>query len=112
MLSSSILATEGEVIALIGVLAALAAGVPAAIAAVITQRTRRENSEQHGKSVEKLDRLHDAIVEHGIKVDDVKDEVTQISARVDRHAVALGEQTARLEEAERLLGVRRLWRRW
>lgn len=105
------LATESEVIALIGVLAAAAAGIPAAFAAIITQRTRRENAQQHGTSVEKLDRLHDVIVGHGIKVDEVKDEVTQMAARVDRHARVLGEQGARLDDAERMLGIRRLWRR-
>jgi ubiquinone biosynthesis protein UbiJ len=79
--------TEGERIAIIGgILAALAAGVPATIAAVVAHRTRRENTEQHGQSQHKLQQLTEAVHHHGGKLDAVAEHVVRIDDKTERLA--------------------------
>lgn len=95
--------TEPVVVALIGIVAALAAGIPAAIAAIITARTRRENSEQHGESRDRIVDLTNAIHGHGVTLGHVREDVSRISDRTE-------ELSHRVTAAETRLNRRR--RRW
>jgi hypothetical protein len=75
--------TDAERVALIAGTLAIFAGVPGAIAAIITARTRKENTDQHGESQRKLGLLIDKIDDHGDKIDDLKGDVQHIAHRVD-----------------------------
>ena len=75
--------SEPIVVALIGVLTAVAAGLPAVVAAVITARTRRENSQQHGESQNRITDLTNAIHGHGVTLGHVRNDVSEIRHRTD-----------------------------
>lgn len=85
--------SEPVLVACIGIAAAFAAGVPAAIAAVITARTRRENAEQHGESQNRITDLTNAIHGHGVTLGQVRDDVSEIRTRTDElsHRVTAAE---------------------
>lgn len=85
-MNSLLALTEGERVAIIAGLLAVCAGVPGAIAAIITARTRRENSEQHGESVTQLSELTEAVTVHTVKLDEVRNDVQEIAVKVDGHA--------------------------
>lgn len=90
--------TEGERVAIIAGLLAICAGVPGAIAAIITARTRKENTSQHGESQKKLEEVRDAVLGHGVKIDEVRDDVRDIRRTVDNHSSVIavhGEQLGR-----------------
>lgn len=81
--------TEGERVALIAGLLAIVAGVPGAIAAVITARTRKENTSQHGESQRKMEEVRDAVLGQGVKIDEVRDDVRDIRRTVDTHSAVI-----------------------
>lgn len=75
--------TEQVSVALIGVVAAFAAGIPAIVAAVITARTRRENAEQHGTSADRISELTNAVTSAGVTLGHVREDVREIRTRTD-----------------------------
>jgi hypothetical protein len=93
--------SEPVAIALIGVLAAIAAGIPAVVAAVITARTRRENSEQHGESQTRISELTDAIHGHGITLGHVRHDVSEIRERTDDLSARMGAAEDRISRRRR-----------
>lgn len=95
--------TEGERVAIIAGLLAICAGVPGAIAAIITARTRKENSEQHGASQKKLDEVRDAVTGHGVKIDEVRDDVQTLHGKVDQHSQILARHDERLSRHDGVL---------
>lgn len=88
--------TEAERIAVIAGLLAILAGVPGAVAAVISARTRKENSDQHGSSQRKLDEVRDAVTGQSVKIDEVRDDVRAIGEKVDQHSDVLARHDERL----------------
>lgn len=95
--------TEGERVAIIAGLLAVCAGVPGAIAAIITARTRKENSSQHGESQKKLDEVRDAVTGQGVKLDEVRDDVRTIGEKVDQHSEVLARHDERLNRRDDVL---------
>lgn len=83
--------TEGERVAIIAGLLAIGAGVPGAIAAIISARTRKENTTQHGESVTRLGELTEAVTVQTVKLDEVRDDVRDIAAKVDEHTVQIAQ---------------------
>lgn len=69
-------------VAMISAGAIVLAGIPGAIAAILTARTRRENSEQHGSSQEQLAKLADEVRGAREDVRDVKADVRDLRGRV------------------------------
>jgi len=97
--------TEGERVAIIAGLLAVCAGVPGAIAAIITARTRKENSQQHGASQAKLDDVQNAVMGHGVKIDEVRADVRAIGDKVDQHSEVLARHDERLPRRGDVLDV-------
>ena len=93
--------TEGERIALIGIFAAACAGVPGAVAAIITARTRKENADQHGTSQTKLEEVRDAVVGTGVKLDEMRSDVQSLGDKVDAHSDAIAVHSDKLAAHER-----------
>lgn len=88
--------SDGERAAIIAGLFAIGAGVPGAIAAVISARTRKENTSQHGESQKKLEEVRDAVTGQGVKIDEVRDDVKHIGEKVDEHSELLARHDERL----------------
>lgn len=95
--------TEGERIAIIAGALAIFAGVPGAVAAVITAKTRKENSDQHGASQKKLDSVHTAVTGQGVKIDELRDDVKDLGAKVDGHSETLARHDEQLDQRDRVL---------
>lgn len=93
--------TEGERIALIGILAAVCAGIPGIFAAVITARTRAENSSQHGDSQKKLEEVRDAVTGAGATLEEVRSDVKGLGSKVDAHSQAIAVHSEKLAAHER-----------
>ena len=81
--------TEGERVAIIAGLLAIGAGVPGAIAAIISARTRKENTTQHGESLNRLGELTEVVTIQTVKLDEVREHVRDIAAKVDDHSVQI-----------------------
>lgn len=86
--------SEATTVAMIGALAAIAAGVPSAIAAVITSRTRRENAEQHGASQVELRRLTGEVSGVRSDVREVRKDVGRVRDELEEHADRLDDLEA------------------
>ena len=95
--------TEGERVAIIAGALAIFAGVPGAIAAVITAKTRKENSDQHGASQKKLNEVHTAVTGQGVKIDELSDDVKDLGAKVDGHTATLARHDERLDRHDGVL---------
>lgn len=95
--------TEAERIAIIGIVASIAAGVPGIIAAIITHRTRTENSEQHGESQQKLEEVRDAVIHHSVKIEEVGNDVKDLTIKVDKHSNHLARHAMQIERHSELL---------
>lgn len=96
--------SDNERVALIGVVAALAAGIPASITMWLTNRVKNENTSQHGEVHSKLDSVEKAIVSHGTILSEIKSDVTAIAVKVDAHSETLARQDERLSRHERDTG--------
>ena len=99
--------TEGERVAIIAGLLAIVAGVPGAIAAIITARTRKENTDQHGESQRKLDEVRDAVTGQTVKIDEVRSDVQGLGVKVDQHSDLLARHDERLNKATGTLDMTR-----
>lgn len=88
--------TEAERIAVIAGLLAILAGVPGAVAAIISARTRKENSDQHGSSQRKLDEVRDAVTGQTVKIDEIRTDVRVIGEKVNQHSEVLARHDERL----------------
>jgi len=73
--------SEPITIAVIAGVFGVLAGVPAIVTAYLTQKTRQENTEQHGQSQQKLDIVARHVEITGRKVDHLGDRVDDLSVR-------------------------------
>lgn len=78
--------SEGERIALIGLVAAVGAGIPGAFTLWLTNRVKKENTTQHGESQRQLGQLTEAVTVQTVKLDEVRDDVREIAVKVDGHS--------------------------
>jgi len=78
--------TEGERIALIGLVAAVGAGIPGAFTLWLTNRVKKENTTQHGQSQKQLGKLTEVVTVQTVKLDEVRDDVREIAVKVDQHS--------------------------
>lgn len=96
--------TEGERIALIGIITAICAGVPGVIAAIISSRTRRENAEQHGTSQTTLEAVRHEVSKSSAHIEGLRDDVNALGEKIDGHSSTLAHHHERLRTHEKLLG--------
>lgn len=73
--------SEPLAIAIVGGLFGVLAGIPAVIGMVLTAKTRKENTDQHGQSQEKLDLVARHVEITGLKVDYLGDRVNDLQAQ-------------------------------
>jgi len=73
--------SEPLTIAIVGGLFGVLAGVPAVIGMVLTAKTRKENTDQHGQSQEKLELVARHVEITGLKVDYLGDRVNDLQAQ-------------------------------
>lgn len=95
--------TEGERVAIIAGMLAICAGVPGAVAAVITARTRKENADQHGSSQAKLEEVRDAVSQSGAQVAELRYDVQTLGGKVDSHSELLARHDERLRSHDTTL---------
>lgn len=96
--------SEGLTIAVVAGIFGVLAGVPAAVSAYLSHKTRQENTDQHGESQRRLEELNDSVKETGGKVDGLAHRIDQLdgkhddlSEKVHRH---LGQHEAELDLEE------------
>jgi hypothetical protein len=84
--------SDGVAVAMIAGIFGVLAGIPALIGVILTAKTRRENTDQHGQSQEKLDLMTRHVEITGLKVDYLGEKVNDLSEaqnltadRLDRH---------------------------
>jgi hypothetical protein len=83
--------SEPLTIAIVGGLFGVLAGIPAVIGIVITSKTRRENTDQHGQSQQKLDLVARHVEVTGLKVDYLGEKVNDLSQAQNETANRLDE---------------------
>jgi F0F1-type ATP synthase beta subunit len=75
--------SEGLTIAVVAGIFGVLAGVPAAISAYLSHKTRQENTDQHGESQRRLEELNDSVKETGGKVDGLAHRIDRLDGKHD-----------------------------
>lgn len=98
--------TEAERIALFGIIAAVCAGIPGAVAAIYSAKTRKENVEQHGSSQRTLESVRHEVSKSSAHIEGLRDDVNALGEKIDGHSSTLAHHHERLRTHEKLLGGR------
>ena len=75
--------TEAERVGFLALIGTALTASASITAAFLSHRVRKENTEQHDVSQQKLDQLSGKIDDHGYKIDGMAGDLRHITARVD-----------------------------